>query len=57
MQDKTSAEFTHGRDTYNKMKSGEDKTLYWFESGMHFMAKAEMFSPLFDRYFVSRFVI
>ena len=42
IQDVTRSEFTRGQDTYNAMKSGEAKTLYWSESGVHFMARAEI---------------
>ncbi len=42
IQDKTSDEFTRGQDTYNKMKCGEAKTLYWFENGKHFLARGEI---------------
>jgi len=42
IQDKTIAEFTLGQDTYNAMKSGEAKTLYWFDRGVHYMTRAEI---------------
>ena len=42
IQDKTSSEFTSGQDTYDKMNSGKAKTLYWFNNGEHFMARAEI---------------
>ena len=45
IQDKTSSEFTSGQDTYDKMNSGKaktSKTLYWFNNGEHFMARAEI---------------
>ena len=42
IKDKTVNEFTHGIDTYKKMTSRKTKTLYWFESGMHFMARGEI---------------
>ena len=42
IQDKTSSEFTSGQDTYDKMNSGNAKTLYWFNNGEHFMARAEI---------------
>lgn len=41
IQDNTGNEFTQGENAYNAMKSGEAKTLYWFDRGMHFMARAE----------------
>ena len=42
IQDKTSGEFTSGQDTYDKMNSGKAKTLYWFNNGEHFIARAEI---------------
>ena len=42
IQDKTSSEFTSGQDTYDKMNSGKAKTLYWFNNGEHFIARAEI---------------
>ena len=42
IQDKTGSEFTRGQDTYDKMNSGKAKTLYWFNHGEHFMARAEI---------------
>ena len=50
IQDKTSSEFTSGQDTYDKMNSGKaktSKTLYWFNNGEHFMARAEITRSLF----------
>ena len=44
IQDKTGDEFSRGRDTYNKMTSGKAKTLYWFENGVHIMARGEIIS-------------
>lgn len=41
IQDNTGNEFTQGENAYNAMKSGEAKTLYWFDRGMHFLARAE----------------
>jgi len=41
IQDNTGNEFTQGETAYNAMKSDEAKTLYWFDRGMHFMARAE----------------
>ena len=41
IQDNTGNEFTQGENAYNAMKCGEVKTLYWFDRGMHFMARAE----------------
>lgn len=41
IQDNTGNEFTQGENAYNVMKSGEAKTLYWFDHGKHFMARAE----------------
>ena len=45
IQDNTGNEFTQGENVYNVMKSGEAKTLYWFDRGMHFMASAEIRWP------------
>ena len=45
IQDNTGNEFTQGENAYNAMKSGEAKTLYWFDRGMHFMASAEIRWP------------
>ncbi|KAJ7370808.1 hypothetical protein OS493_029798 [Desmophyllum pertusum] len=45
MQDKTCHEFTRGQDTYDMMmkcKAGEAKSQYWFDRGMHFMARGEI---------------
>ncbi len=56
IQDKTSDEFTRGLDTYNNMKCGEAKTLYWFENGKHFMARGEIV-PLTVANTLWRFVI
>ena len=56
IQDKTSDEFSRGKDTYNNMKCGKTKTLYWFENGMHFMARAEVI-PLWFGNMVWRFVV
>lgn len=55
IQDNTNNEFTRGEDTHKTMKSGEEKTLYWFERGAHFMAKAEIVSPF--GYTIWRFVV
>ena len=41
IEEKTGNEFTQGQDTYSAMKSGEAKTIYWFDYGQHYMAKAE----------------
>ena len=46
IQDNTGNEFTQGENAYNAMKSGEAKTLYWFDRGTHFMARAETLSAL-----------
>ena len=56
IQDKTSSEFTSGQDTYDKMNSGKAKTLYWFNNGEHFMARAEITRYL-SRPVTFRFVV
>ena len=56
IQDKTSSEFTSGQDTYDKMNSGTAKTLYWFNNGEHFMARAEITGYL-SRPVTFRFVV
>ncbi len=55
IQDKTGDEFTRGQDTYNKMKCGEAKTLYWFESGKHFMARGEILPNTLRRFVIQDF--
>ena len=47
IEDKTSNEFTGGKDTYKKMNSSETKTLYWFDKGTHFMARGEIVTQYF----------
>ena len=42
IEEKSSSEFTQGQDTYSTMKSGKAKTIYWFDYGQHYMAKAEI---------------
>ena len=42
IQDNTGNEFTQGENAYNLMKCGKAKTLYWFDRGMHFMARADI---------------
>ena len=47
IEEKTSSEFTQGQGTYSTMKSDEaactdHKTIYWFDRGRHYMAKAEI---------------
>ena len=44
IQDKTSSEFTKGQDTYDKMKNEETKSIYWKTKGVHYMARAEMYT-------------
>ena len=56
IQDKTSSEFTSGQDTYDKMNSGKAKTLYWFNNGEHFIARAEITRYL-SRPVTFRFVV
>jgi len=56
IQDKTIAEFTRGQDTYNALKSGEAKTLYWFDRGVHYMARAEIVI-LFSGVVIWRFIV
>jgi len=56
IQDKTSGEFTHGADTHNSLKSGEAKTLYWLDRGVHFMARAEIVN-CFGGVTIWRFVV
>ena len=56
---KASSEFTQGQDTYSTMKSDEaktTKTIYWFDCGRHYMAKAEVVITPFD-IVIWRFVI
>ena len=56
IQDKTSSEFTSGQDTYDKMNSAcKAKTLYWFNNGEHFMARAQITKTL--RTVTFRFVV
>ena len=56
IQDKTNDEFSYGRDTYNTMNSGKAKTLYWFEHGVHYMARGEIVATSFG-FLVVRFII
>lgn len=42
IQDNTGNEFTQGENAYSALKCGEAKTLYWFDRGMHFMARADI---------------
>lgn len=56
IEDKTSNEFTGGKDTYKKMNSSETKTLYWFDKGTHFMARGEIVTQYFIIY-IWRFII
>lgn len=55
IEEKTSSEFTQGQGTYNTMKSDEAKTIYWFDCGRHYMAKAEISQEFCN--FIWRFVI
>ncbi len=59
IQDKTSVEFTRGKDTYCTMglqHNNQAKTdLFWFENEMHFMARGEMV-PLWSGKALWRFV-
>ncbi|XP_074615238.1 uncharacterized protein LOC141874750 isoform X2 [Acropora palmata] len=58
IEEKTSSEFTQGQGTYSTMKSDEaktTKTIYWFDCGRHYMAKAEISQTLL--YVIWRFVI
>ncbi|XP_022783101.1 uncharacterized protein LOC111323916 [Stylophora pistillata] len=48
IEDKTNNEFTSGKDTYKKMNSMETKSLYWFERGIHFMARGEIVTERFN---------
>ena len=43
IQDKTSGEFSRGKDTLKKMKSGKTKTLFRQDNEVHFMARADIF--------------
>ena len=59
IQDKTSV-FTYGQDTYNEMNGNEsmrfkEKTLYWFENGMHFITRGEVID--LSHAMVLRFVV
>ena len=56
IQDKTNDEFSHGQDTHKTMTSGDPTVLYWFESGVHFMARAEIVALGFE-ILLWRFVI
>lgn len=56
IEEKTSSEFTQGHDTCSAMKSGEAKTIYWFDCGRHYMAKAEVVITPFN-IVIWRFVI
>ena len=57
IQDNTGNEFTQGENAYNAMKCGEAKTLYWFDRGMHFMARAEtlLWPTLIWRFVIQNF--
>ena len=46
IQDNTGNEFIQGENAYNVMKPDEEKTLYWFDREMNFMARAETFMLL-----------
>jgi len=56
IRDITSGEFLSGQDTYNAVKSGEAKTLYWFDRGVHYMARAEIVRSFFG-VVIWRFVV
>ena len=55
IEEKTSSEFTQGQGTYSRMKSDEAKTIYWFDCGRHYMARAEISQEFYI--FIWRFVI
>ncbi|KAJ7375832.1 hypothetical protein OS493_038535 [Desmophyllum pertusum] len=57
IKDKTNDEFSHGQDAYNLMTTGAPEVLYWFESGVHFMARAEIVKIGFGDIQLWRFVI
>ena len=56
IEEKTRGEFTKGHETYRLMKSGEAKTIYWFDRERHYMAKAEVVITPFN-IVIWRFVI
>lgn len=53
IQDKTDIGRTRGQDTYDKMNSGETKTLYWKWRGKHYLATCENRKAAVDKVMVN----